>query len=328
VATPVSFEWCEATDPDQLAARLPQGAPAHGAPCAPDPFYPAVIPGATGAALHARLAGLATAGGFLALARHGAGTLAVPARPAPLESQHFDRPVFRIDPPMAWGGAPDAALLSTATGRIVEQLRALGAALILARSPESDPPAGTALAQNGFRPSGVLATYAYRLGLLTRPLPRRRGISVRPCRDSDLPDLLPLAARITASPFRRIPGIRPEQVAAFYQDWLRAAAAGRFADAVPVAVCDGRPVGFLCYRTLEELRMCTGARVGGHGLAAVAPHAPGAIFALVAHAFEFVEDRSYYGGEFDADTELQPYIRMLERIGLQRIRTMRNWYCC
>lgn len=70
--------------------------------------------------------------------------------------------------------------------------------------------------------------------------------------------------------------------------------------------------------------MCTGARVGGHGLAAVA--APGAIFALVAHAFEFVEDRSYFGGEFDADTELETYIAMLERIGLRRIRTIRNWY--
>jgi len=327
VKTRASFAWKPATDAGEMLALLPGGPPVLGAPCEPDPFYPSQVPDDYRARLLDRFRGIAaTTGSWLGVAINDDSTCALAVRPAPMESRHLQSQIYRLDPLLAWGLVPDAgsrAELLIAAGR---RLRDADADLLLARTPMECTVSDTAMERAGFRRAGTLFTYGYRQGMLARPLPGRRGFQVRPYLPDDLPALLSLAARIDASVLSRVPGARPGQVAAFYQEWLQRAIAGEFADTVHVAVRAERPVGFLCYRTLEQLLRCTGLRVGGHGLAAVDPQAAGAIFALIAHAFKSVEDGRLHGGEFDADSTLTAYIQMLERIGLRRIRAATNWF--
>jgi hypothetical protein len=227
------------------------------------------------------------------------------------DSSCFELPMARIGQIALWGdgaAGPATAALSHA----LERLSGSGVRIVLGQVP-SDDAAVEMLVRAGFFSTGRRYTYSH-IAAASPPERRlRRMHAVRYFEDHDLPHLLRLAARLRVGQYHRIPGLAPERIRVFYEQWIRLACRGSFADGVIVALHREVPVGFLSYKHVDWIEGATGLRVGGRGLAVVDESAVGAGVSLVAGTLELLLDSGLFDiGEYDIDEANEPFRRVVE----------------
>jgi hypothetical protein len=271
-------------------------------------------------------ADLAQGDGFALLCREGAAAALVTTYGLAFDTACFELPMARIGQITMWGGEAAAGLATTAVARALERMADGGVRIVLGQAPSGDPAVET-LVRSGFAPTGRRYTYSHIAADSSSPRKLRRVHAVRHFEDRDLPHLLRLAGRLRVGQYHRIPELAPEQVRNFYEQWIRLACRGNFADGVLVALQRDVPVGFLSHKHVEWIERASGLQVGGRGLAAVDESVVGAGVSLVAGTLELLFGPDGYDiGEYDVDSANEPFRRVLEGFRLHCTRRLDTFY--